>query len=295
MLQAISPSTHAPQVALSAPSLERPRLTPEFQRFGTWGEEVSVVRDGAILKLARWLALHGDSNLSDRALWLECQRANPLLFRTYRIVRLDTPSFFLPRGEVVFRVVVDPTQIPENPPEGVLMRHVEALEAFPQATTFLLQPVFVSGSSVGLYSPADLRWEAQGDRREVMWLAQRLGWAFRALAYSHRQAKRAGQATLAAAGRMVEGVAARLRTVRPPRRIELDTASYWIARRTLTSLSEQALEQGRDREAMRFREMIGRLSEIDPVLCFEIPERPGELWFESHWFEGIDGRRYVHY
>jgi hypothetical protein len=34
---------------------------------------------------------------------------------------------------------------------------------------------------------------------------------------------------------------------------------------------------------------------IDPILCFELPERPGELWFESHWFEGQDGKLYVAY
>jgi hypothetical protein len=278
-----------------APATERPRLIPEFERFGTWGAEVSVVRDGAILKLARWMTLYGDHHLGEQDLWQQCQQANPQLFRTYRIARLDVPSFFLPRGEVVFRVVVEPTQIPENPPEGVLMRHVEALEAFPQATTYLLQPVFVSDPAVRLFSPEELRREAEGDRREVMWFARRFGWAFRSLAYSRRQLRAAGRATGRAAGKLLEMFAARLRTRRPLRRIELDTASYWIARGTLTSLSERAVEQGRDGEALRFRELIGRLSEIDPVLCFELPEQPGELWFESHWFEGVDGRRYVHY
>ena len=34
---------------------------------------------------------------------------------------------------------------------------------------------------------------------------------------------------------------------------------------------------------------------IDLVLAFELPDRPGELWFEAHWFIGRDARTYVHY
>jgi hypothetical protein len=34
---------------------------------------------------------------------------------------------------------------------------------------------------------------------------------------------------------------------------------------------------------------------VDPVLAFELPDRPGELWFEAHWFIGRDARTYVHY
>lgn len=268
------------------------RLTPEFERFGTWGEEVGVVRDGAIWKLARWIALNGEPGLDEETLWQRCRDANPQFFRTYRTVNLDAPSFFLPRGEVVFRVVVEPSQLPDNPPEGVLMRHIEAMEAFPQATTYLLQPVFMSDSSVRLFSAGELRLEAEGDRREVLAIARRFGWAFRAIAAARRKVRDACLFLLRIVTQELERLAP------PPtrrQRFDWNEAGYWRARQTLTAMSQRAEEQGLLEEVVRFREALGRLAEIDPVLCFELPDKPGELWFESHWFQGIDGKRYVHY
>ena len=40
---------------------------------------------------------------------------------------------------------------------------------------------------------------------------------------------------------------------------------------------------------------LRRRMTIDPVLAFEVAGRPGELWFEAHWFAANDGRTYVHY
>lgn len=281
-----------------APLPTRPNLTPEFSRFGTWGPEIRVVRDGAIVRCARWIATLKERALDSQELWRRCQEANPQWFRTYRVARLDAPSFFLPAGEVVFRVEVNPSQIPEAPPEGVLMRHVEALMAFPQATTFLLQPVFVSDPAPRLYSADDLRQEALGDRHEAMRIARQLGWAFRTAAWLQRKQRqtieKAKRIVLRLATRFLESLASKA-VPQPARRGEIDPAVFWATHRTLTRLHQRAEENGWEADVVRFREALGRLSEIDPVLCFELPERPGELWFESHWFEGIDGRRYVHY
>ncbi len=281
-----------------APLPTRPNLTPDFARFGTWGPEIRVVRDGAIGKCARWIATSGLWHLDPQSRWQQCQEANPHWFRTYRVARLDAPSFFLPAGEVVFRVEVNPAQIPEAPPEGVLMRHVEALMAFPRATTFLLQPVFVNDPVPRLYSAGDLRQEALGDQREALRIARQWGWAFRAAAWGRRKGRQgvehAKRVALRMATRLLESLASDVAAQLPSRR-EIDPALFWATHRTLTRLHQRAEENGWEADVARFREALGRLTEIDPVLCFELPERPGELWFESHWFEGIDGRRYVHY
>ena len=40
---------------------------------------------------------------------------------------------------------------------------------------------------------------------------------------------------------------------------------------------------------------IQELRNWDPILCFELNNRPGDLWLEAHWFESQDGKSYVHY
>jgi hypothetical protein len=59
-----------------------------------------------------------------------------------------------------------------------------------------------------------------------------------------------------------------------------------------TSGSDLDVEMTEFRRAMR--DLRARLP-LDPILCFELPHRPGELWFESHWFQGQDGKLYVAY
>ncbi|MGI9455414.1 MAG: hypothetical protein ACR2NU_02580, partial [Aeoliella sp.] len=91
-------------------------VEPSFQRFGEWGERVSVARDGTIHHLAHWMATHSERRSAGDRLWSMCMTANPECFREYQVVRLDAPSFFLPQGEVVFTVVENPVQLPDNPP-----------------------------------------------------------------------------------------------------------------------------------------------------------------------------------
>ena len=224
----------------AAPST-RPNLTPEFLRFGTWGPTIRVARDGTILALARWIALNVPDKFDSDELWQRCQEANPRLFRSYRIAKLDAPSFFLPAGEVVFRVEENPSQIPESPPEGVLMRHVEALEAFPHATTFLLQPVFISTPAPRLYNAAELRLEALGDQREAMRIARQFGWAFRTAVATRRRLRqgveRVGRWALRIATRLMERLASDAPSKgRSQAPMPVDPAIYWATHRTLTRL-----------------------------------------------------------
>ena len=69
-------------------------------------------------------------------------------------------------------------------------------------------------------------------------------------------------------------------------------------RHELEARLETAEYYGLARESRRLEvalEELRRRITIDPVLAFEVESRPGELWFEAHWFEATDGRTYVHY
>jgi len=265
---------------------------PAFRKFGEWVETVTVARVGTIGRIAKWLAVRRRETSDYHELWRRCQRANPSLFATYRVARLKQPSFFLPAGEVVFEVHENPTQIPDRPPRGVLLRHWEATTGAADATFYFLRPVFTADPEFRLYTPADLREEAAGDRDEAIFTARLWGGPIRAADATRRLGLRA--ATLVLRGfcrlyealmrrhnrRMAQNLIARMR--------HLDTEELLRRVEKLPSGTEM-IEFQRE-----LRDMRTRLS-IDPILCFELPHRPGELWFEAHWFEGRDGRLYVGY
>lgn len=254
----LAPPRHSAPLAPATQSPSYSAIRPEFQRFGIWGPQISVARDGSIGRLARWMATAPGRNTPEEELWQRCISENPGDFRHYRIVRLDTPSYFLPRGEVVFTVVSNPSQLPENPPQGVYLRHLEAMTAYPTAQFYLLQPVFTTEPSFRLYTAGDLRTEAEGDRQQVLRRARHFGWVYRTAHWTEQ------------------------------RRQELcQLAKEWMER-IETSVIEPIVRS-------RYSADLQRRFEYDPVLCFELPEKPGELWFESHWFEGSDGRMYVHF
>lgn len=254
----LAPSQQTAPLARATQSPSFPAIRPEFQRFGSWGPQISVARDGTIGRLARWMATNPERNASGSELWQRCIASNPSDFRHYQIVRLDQPSYFLPRGEVVFTVVTNPSQLPENPPQGVYLRHIEAMTAYPTAQFYLLQPVFTNEPSFRLYTAGDLRTEAEGDRRQALWRARHLGWAYRAADWTEQRGR------------------------------ELRQLARECLERVETAVIEPIVRS-------RFSADLQRRFEVDPVLCFELPDNPGELWFESHWFEGSDGRMYVHY
>lgn len=301
----ISPRPQQATVALA--KQDRPRSArlkglaggQSFDRLGEWVERVSVARDGSIHRLARWMALQPNAHkrlaAADSAtnLWRACEEANPDCFKKYRVLRMDRPSYFLPAGEVVFSVLENPTQIPDHPPTGVMLRHLEAMKAYPLAKFFFLRPVFAVDDAVRLLPPAELREEAAGDLRVARQIARMYGWTHRAEHWARRQAQRAGRAVLNTAGRAVDAVVSRF----SPAAIPGGTVSV-LAGRTLIGLAETAEAEGRLQDAIRYRASAAELrrrQDIDPILCFELPERPGELWFEAHWFDGADGRLYVHY
>jgi hypothetical protein len=69
-------------------------------------------------------------------------------------------------------------------------------------------------------------------------------------------------------------------------------------RRQLSHRLEHTRSLGLVKESRRLQfalDDLRRRITIDPVLAFEVTSRPGELWFEAHWFAGNDGRTYVHY
>lgn len=290
--QAIAKAT-ATRTLPSAPS------TPQFARFGTWGEEISVVRDGAIHPLARQLALHPHRlEWSEDRLWSECVEANPGLMRNYRTAILDSSSFFLPAGEVVFKVVENPIQLPDNPPQGVSMRHLEAMTAYPLAKFFLLEPVFTSEPYLRLYTPEELRDEASGDRRVSQQIARHFGWAYRTAEWTKERSREMAAVALRATAWTIERLATVIGPSPRPAFPHADELSALLADETMTELVRRAEQSGLDQDARRLRRAIEELrwrTSIDPVLCFELSESPGQLWFESHWFTGIDGKRYVHY
>ena len=286
--------------AARAATLPAPTTAPEFARFGQWGERVSVVRDGAIHAMAYWLATHPDRREMPAArLWRDCLSANRELVREFCIVRLDAPSYFLPAGEVVFKVTENPIQLPDNPPQGVLMRHVEALMAHPLAKFYLLEPVFTSEPYFRLYTPEELREEAAGDRRVSEQIARHFGWAHRAADWTRARGRDLAGIAMRAAAWTIEQLS---RDVIPGSEPHVhphaDELAALLADDTLVELARRADRHGLDRDARRLRRAIEELRwrmSIDPVLCFELEDRPGELWFEAHWFTGANGKRYVHY
>lgn len=294
---------HRPIATQVEPPVTRRSVTPQFARFGEWGDEVAVVRDGAIGEVARQMATHAKRlSLSSNGLWGECQQALPFSFRTYQVVRLDAPSFFLPAGEVVFTVTKDPMQLPDNPPQGVMMRHLEAMNAHPLARFYLLEPVFVSQPSFRLYSADDLREEANGDRQEAEQVAKLFGWAFRCSAWVRNRTHDAAAIAVRFSAWVVEVLSKKLKRLGPRRLSQHDLERLLQGEHDADDLLERWVRDSRpsslEDDRRRLRRAIDELrwrASIDPVLCFELPDRPGELWFESHWFTGADGKRYVHY
>lgn len=292
-LATLPKSTNSRSVAPTRPHFG----TDPFARFGRWASPVSIARDGTIPRLARWLALHQHEAGDDGALWTECRAANSECFRTYRVVTMDQPSFFLPAGDVAFEVLENPTQIPERPPQGVMLRHLEALDAFATATFYFLRPVFVAEPGLRLCSVNELRREAHFDRFDAFCRARRLGWAYRSQAWLAKQRDAVALATLRTLTRVVEELTWTLAPTIPGD-MPLDAATRRRLRRQWQHRLERADSLGLVKESRRLQfalDDLRRRITIDPVLAFEVASRPGELWFEAHWFAGNDGRTYVHY
>lgn len=278
----------------------KPRLllgTQPFERFGRWAPPVSVARDGTIGRLARWLALHHHEGATETARWERCRQANPECFRTYRVVTLDQSSFFLPAGDVAFEVMENPTQIPDRPPQGVMLRHMEAMDAFATATFYFLRPVFVTEPCFRLCTVDELRREAYFDQFDALRMARHFGWAYRSQAWLAAKRDAATLLALRTATRLIEELTWTFAPTTPISRA-IDPTTRRRLRRQLQHRLARTDSLGLARESRRLEFALDELRRritIDPVLAFETSGRTGELWFEAHWFADNDGRTYVHY
>jgi hypothetical protein len=272
--------------------------TQPFERFGCWAPSITVARDGTIGRLSRWIALqrNASNTPTTEKLWQRCQDANPECFRTYRVVKLDRPSYFLPAGDVVFEALENPTQIPEQPPTGVMLRHMEAMDTFPSATFYFLRPVFVAEPTFQLCTADELRREAYFDRLDAMRRARYFGWAFRTQAWLAAKRDAAAVLALRVLTRTVEALTWDLPTL--PVRDPIKPRTPHPLRHQYTYRPDPTRSLGLIAERRRLEFALTELRRrmaVDPVLAFELADRPGELWFEAHWFIGRDARTYVHY
>ncbi|MCA9239049.1 MAG: hypothetical protein KDA37_02565 [Planctomycetales bacterium] len=255
MTALLTAQPRAPRVVpsgLSSTLARESALPCSFEYFGELSAEVLIAREATLGRLAHWLA---NNRTEQPDPWRAAQLADPRSFKRYTIIRMAQPSFFLPAGEVVFEVQKNPTQIAQSPPARAMLRHLAAMDAFPSATFYYLEPVFTRQPALRLYTADELREEAAGDRRDAEVLACRYGALFRMHHWLCRQRDRVEQTLNRWADQFDEMMVAR-------RQPQMAPSPHWS---------------------------------FDPILCFELPEEPGRLWFEAHWYEGVDGRTYVHY
>ncbi|TWT33576.1 hypothetical protein KOR34_34080 [Posidoniimonas corsicana] len=296
-LQQVSPQpTAAPRPSAAMPAATAsttptPRLVPRarpFADFGSRRQNVTVARPGTLWRLGDWIACHRQPGDSRDATWLACVAANPHCFKTYAVISLARPSFFLPAGEVVFEATVNPTQIPESPPQGVMLRHMEALDAHPEATFYYLEPVFTREPTLRLYPACELRDEAAGDRADAFMLARNYGGLFRARSWARCQRRRLADAAAWAADRLEDALLEfTARAFPQPMSLRRLEQRYEVARRTGQLDEAEKLEKA-------IRQIRWHVT-IDPILCFGLPAEPDRLKFEAHWYIGADGKTYVHY
>ncbi len=348
----------APALARQPLSLEPEQVgqrlvqTRPFARLGTWSDAIPVVRPGMSGKLVSWMARHRGEATTAMQAWGRCLAANPECFQSFQLIRLEQPSFFLPAGDVVFDYAINPSQIPENPPRGVQWRHLEALEMFPEATFYFLQPVFTTHRGfTELYSAGDLREDAAIDRDNVIFASRAYGWLFRSAAFAedrlndirdhakacvrkvrhawyryrehrerlsvrraaadavslHRERaehfyRRARQLGLRDEARLLKQALEQIDAVLIQMRIDSLAGSGFVApasRHEIDRVVKRAHAQGTTTNERALKRSVRRefemLRRFDPILCFELPDRPSELWFEAHWYVGVDRKTYVHY
>ena len=253
-----------------------------FQVFGQWRPPVRVTRQGTDCEIAAWLSIHEHKTKNPREAWRRCEVAKPECFAEYEIVKLHRPSFFLPAAEVAFEVITNPTVIPDDPPRGVMMRHLEAMEQYPDATFYFLRPLFMNDGQVTLCLADMLREEAEEDRDYAMFLTKLFGSSFRSAAWWYQRLRDTSRLALRCGTSVVRQLNRSLD------RVQRDRQRFFMPR--FTSHHPTATEEFR-RSLVELRNHLA----IDPILCFERPSQPGVLWFEAHWYIGIDGKTYVHF
>ena len=350
-------STHSfgiTDIANAPPAKGRFSGIEPFPQFGEWGRTIPIAYPGTTFRLVNWIAQMRREIRDYDELWSQCMRANPDCFADLQLVCLSKPSWFLPKGETAFQIIRNPTNIPDNPPRGVLLRHMEAMDVFGEnADYYFLRPTFDS-DTMEVFTGDLAREHAEQDKSDIIFMAQLYGGALRQIDLAQRLALQAvsvaeffarkGVQGLAHVGSLITDCVERSRIKRlarenasgmHPSRLrplivrslelgmfreaEIFRDELRLRDRSITSIeSFHGLGQGRaairarsESEFVRlargagtdmstvelkrvFRE-IESLRNWDPVLCFELKDRPGKLWLEAHWFEGTDGKTYVHY
>ncbi|MEM7317333.1 MAG: hypothetical protein AAF497_29765 [Planctomycetota bacterium] len=317
-----------------------------FARFGTWSDPIPMPYPHTTLQLVSWMARHQPGIRDEDALWEQCIISNRNCFQSLQPVNLCRPSWFIPAGETVFEVIKNPTNIPDNPPQGVILRHLEAMNVFGmRADYFFLRPTFVKDTGE-LFTGALARESAEEHKGRMISLTKTFGGALRKSDVARRLATRSFVSAKAAANRGLDKfrqVGVWMYEQSERRRIRIAAAEpSRLMVPTVRTLMERAIELGMIEEADAFRRslrnfdtdelLVGiytrqraigvedfvdeaisfgvdmprtdlriayrELQDIfhfDPILCFELRARPGILWLESHWFDGQDGKQYVHY
>ena len=127
-----------------------------------------------------------------------------------------------------------------------------------------------------------LREEAKDDRDYAMFLMKLFGWPFRRANWCRHRVRDAARLALICGTSMVRQLNRgfdRLQRIRP---------------RFLPPISTSSDPTATEELRRNLAELRNHLA-IDPVLCFERESHPGVLWFEAHWYIGIDGKTYIHF
>lgn len=199
--EAISSSNPTAQLETSArPSQLSPVRARDFlgvrpfHQFGNWSPPQRIAYSGATFRLVNWIAQNRRTTANYDDLWTMCQLANPDCFQQLDIIHLSRPSWFLPKGDVVFQVIKDPTNIPDNPPKGVLLRHMEALDYFgTRADFYFLRPTFAA-DTMEVFTGEAAREHAEEDKSDILFMAKLYGPVLRGAATTKQVASLAASA-----------------------------------------------------------------------------------------------------
>ena len=328
-----------------------------FPKFGHWSDPIRIAYPGTTFRLVNWMAQQRRLSKDYDALWESCVAANPDCFHELQVVNLCKPSWFLPRGETVFQVIKNPTNIPDNPPRGVMLRHFEAMDVFgEQADYFFLRPTFAS-ESMDVFTGDLARAHAEEDKSDIIFMSKLYGPALRQMTNARRLVDHAvdvgaflaekGCQAVFEVGRRITNQVERSRIRKQARELsnathpdrlravmlralELgmfdeaqvfgDALQSWTRdvvsshvqglslgigagdtaaqARSESEFVRLARSRGAKMDVTQLRQVYREIQELrtwDPILCFELKNQPGNLWLEAHWFDGQDGRQYVHY
>jgi hypothetical protein len=130
--------------------------------------------------VGRWLALQSPRVQRSTQI-LNCVDEHPGWFKAWSSVKLADSSLRLPKDEVMMYVVEEPTFVPGDPPRSVLERWELAIQMYPQAIGYWMEPFFdfpldanaKALTLAQLSSSVDEQWDS------LFAKARHWGWMFR--------------------------------------------------------------------------------------------------------------------